>query len=129
MKTILFITLLSISAISFAQSKNQKLSNSKHTLKASFVRPSDLKVESNVKSDKRTIKIGGTEKPYARTTNANGQNSRKWWVNKKMKESNINNSYNQRRREDVKISDVKLPNQRKRVIVAKSNKQGDPNSN
>jgi hypothetical protein len=81
MKTKLFIALLLISTITFAQkkTKNQITKKTSRYMKiddikgesndktSRYMKIDDIKGESNDKSMKRTIKIGGAEKPYART--------------------------------------------------------------
>ena len=83
MKTNLFIALLLISTITFAQKKTNK-KNTKRVVShmkigdikgesndakksSRYIKIDDIKGESNDKSMKRTIKIGGAEKPYSRT--------------------------------------------------------------
>lgn len=85
MKTTLFITTFLITAISFAQ------------------------------LSKRPIKIGGTEKPYARIADHNNSvntNAYRYYQNRKFNETLLSS---------------KSTNKKRRVIVTKSNKQGDPN--
>ena len=121
MKTKLFIAFLMISSITFAQKKNNN-QNTKRVV--SHMKIDDIKGESNdtrkstqymkiddIKGEsnyKRTIKIGGAEKPYARSNNDNNKNSRKWWTNRKMKEAELKNQGNQRRRGDVKLEDIQI---------------------
>ena len=121
MKTKLFIAFLMISSITFAQKKNTN-QNTKRVV--SHMKIDDIKGESNdiressrymkiddikgESNDKRTIIIGPAEKPSARTKDANGKISRKWWVNKKMKQAELKNQGNQRRRGDVKLEDIQI---------------------
>jgi len=163
MKTKLFIAVIMITAVSFAQSKRDQISNPNQSNAAIYVKFDEVKGETNENSSKRTIKIGGAEKPYARTKAEPGQNSNRWWVNKKMRQSQMDSqelaevengisetlgiqqitglvvegaitNTNTRRRADVTMKDVTLDkqqksNKRRRVVVAKSNKQGDPDAN
>jgi prophage tail gpP-like protein len=150
MKTKLFIALLLISTITFAQVKKQQITKTESPSKAHYVKfgeikgesnnnkktaryvqLDDVKGESNDTSTKRTIKIGGIEKPYTRFKNENNQNSNRWWVNKKMKKAELKASSTQRSRGNVIVEDTKASNNnaRRRVVVAKSNKQGNPNNN
>lgn len=89
MKTLFFTSLLMISTVIFSQSKKEQIISPNKPSKAVFVKLGDIKGESTTNQHKkRTIKIGGTEKPYARVSNTNN---------------------------------------RRRVELLKSNKQGDPN--
>ncbi|WP_299523641.1 hypothetical protein [uncultured Lutibacter sp.] len=106
MKTKIFIALLMISTITFAQTKKQQIIKTESSSKVYYMKIDDIKGESNDTYTKRTIKIGGAEKHYARFQNENNQNSSKWWANNKMKDAEAKNSNVQRRRGDVKIEDI-----------------------
>tara|TARA_R110001583_G_scaffold123127_3_gene274521 strand:- start:11157 stop:11552 length:396 start_codon:yes stop_codon:yes gene_type:complete len=124
MKTKLFIAFLLISTITFAQAKKRQSIRPKSLMKihleiaeikgesndtkksARYVKIDDIKGESNDASTKRTIKIGGTEKPYARSKNETNMNSNKWSANHKMKEDDVKGSNVQRSRGDVMIGDI-----------------------
>ena len=168
MKTKLFIALLLISTITFAQKKT----NNKNTKRVvSHMKIDDIKGESNDKSTKRTIKIGGAEKPYTRTKGettlgdiqvksqksskptiymkiddikgeSNDKSTKRIYNKRKFSNQQITElvvegaitNTNTRRRADVTMKDVTLDKQqksykRRRVVVAKSNKQGDPDAN
>lgn len=122
MKTKLFIAFLIISSIIFAQKKNKTKLNTQQKITAknsikninqnvSYLKFDELKGKTNTKSFKKNIKIGGTEKPYARVSTSTN-NSNKFWINYKIKEAN---------------AEVKKNATRRRVVVAKSNIQCDPN--
>jgi len=157
MKTKLTIALLFITLFSFAQkSTDNSNKNGTNTSKAIYVKIDDIKGESKDKSSKRTIKIGGVEKPDARSRETSSSNSERICNNDLIAErSRITRVYNKRkfsnqhktglvvegaitntnarRRSDVTMKDVTLDKQqkstkRRRVIVAKSNKQGDPDA-
>ena len=124
MKTKLFIALLMISTITFAQVKKRQSTKPESSMKVHIkiaeikgesnnnnkttphLKIEGIKGESNDSSTKRTIKIGGTEKPYARSKNENNQNSNRWRANKKMKESKLAGPRSKRRRGDVILEDI-----------------------
>jgi len=130
MKTKLFIALLMISTITFAQTKKQQTLKTNSSMKvhikiteikgesndnkktARYVKLDDVKGESNGASTNLTIKIGGTEKPYARSKNENNQNSNKWLANIKMKQAEVKDSNAKRRRCDVKLEDIDVSNKK-----------------
>jgi len=187
MKTNLFIALLLISTITFAQKKTNK-KNTKRVVShmkisdikgesndakksSRYIKIDDIKGESNDKSMKRTIKIGGAEKPYSRTKGettlgdiqiksqksskptrymkiddikgeSNDKSTKRIYNKRKFSNQQITElvvegaitNTNTRRRADVTMKDVTLDkqqksNKRRRVVVAKSNKQGDPDAN
>lgn len=130
MRTTLLIATILISTITFAQSKSQQFSSPKQSNNAIYVKIGDIKGESNKDSSKRTIKIGGTEKPYARSKKDNNQNSYRFYQKRKLNDELLKPKLTtQRRRANVKLNDIKIETRRRRVIIAKSNKQGDPNVN
>lgn len=114
MKTLLFISVFMISSISFAQTQN--LYNSNNKSEAVYVKLGDIKGESKPASSKRTIKIGGTEKPYAQTSNNINDTSN----------SKSGRFYQKRKFSEAALSE-RSTIKRRRVVVLKSNKQGNPN--
>ena len=162
MKTKLFIAFLMISSITFAQKKNTNQNTkrvvshmkiddikgeSNDTRKSTqYMKIDDIKGESN---DKKTIIIGGVEKPYTRTLKTISSNSQRVCNNDLIAErSRIDRIYNkrkfsakeleeksnnQRTKGETTMGDIQVSkhkkNKRRRVVVAKSNKQGDPDSN
>ena len=106
MKSKLFFAFIMLTTITFSQSKNDKITNPKNSSKAVYVKIGSIKGESTKKSAAR------------------------FYQKRKFSESELKEKA--RRRGDVKMTDVSLDkkkssNKRRRVIVAKSNKQGDPN--
>ena len=125
MKAKLLVVLLLITCLTYSQSKNkpavpQNSPSKKHTqIKKSSKKEISAKnivisKDTTIKSTKRTIKTGGTEKPYNRVTSekrdSSGSTSRFYKKRKLSKEPLKKNSTNRKRR----------------VEVLKSNKEGNP---
>lgn len=107
MKTKLIIAFLMISCITYAQKKNQIKSNNQNAKKVNaYIKIDDIKGETNDKSSKRAtpfIKIGDIK------GETNDKSSRK--------------VYNKRKFSNKPLEEKTTT--RRRVVVAKSNKQGE----
>jgi hypothetical protein len=120
MKTKLFIALLLISTITIAQAKKQQIIKADSSMKV-HIKIDEIKGESNDnKKSARYVKIDDVKGESNDTSTL-------------VVEGAITNT-NARRRGDVTMKDVTLDkqqksNKRRRVVVAKSNKQGDPDAN
>jgi len=115
MKTTLIITLFLITSISFAQAKESKELKKQVAFKTKTIKKKEQKAAVYLKFDD----IKGEATTTSKTKNVKKpvriqSNSKRWWVNKKMKENTLTTNANKKRR---------------RVEVLKSNKQGDPNKN
>jgi hypothetical protein len=125
MKAKLLIVCLLITGLTYSQSKNkpavpQNSSSKKNSqikkssTKEINVKNIDTTKDTSIKATKRTIKIGGTEKPYTRGTSKKGDSS-----------GSTSRFYNKRKLSEEPLK-KNSTNRKRRVEVLKSNKEGDP---
>lgn len=126
MKTKLFIAFLLIASFTFAQSKTnseikkssssqKSISKNKTVAEETKVKKVIIRKDTTEKSSKRTIKIGGTEKPYRQVKPKKGDTTEKTY------------RYYKKRKLAEEPLKANSANRKRRVEILKSNKQGDPN--
>ena len=125
MKTKLLIAFLLITGLTYSQSKNKPAipqtssskknsQNGKISKKEFSVKNIDTIKGAKIKSSKRTIKIGGTEKPNTRV------------ISKKRDSSEPTSRFYKKRKLSEEPLKKDSPKQERRVEVLKSNKEGNP---
>lgn len=139
MKTKLFIAVLMITSITFAQKKNQnntktnsetqvlvkKADTINNQRDVPFMQFEGVKGESNNNSSKRAI-------GFIKLMDVKGESNKKSnvrAVNTDNKNTGNANKISEKRKIDEQLLDEKPNNLRRRVVVAKSNKQGNPYKN